>query len=988
MLRKIKRAAACAMSAVLLSAGTLAPVKAASWTAPQQTEWQELSRDNVKVRFAVGSDLHIGRNEDASEKLRNAFDAFYQTDSQLDAAIFVGDITNNGAEGEYTKLIDILNNKLKDHTKLGMMMGNHEFNTASGAVDRYKAAMSKLKQGVNRQDTNNNITVGDGYHIITMSAKNYGGDYTDNYEWLKQQLEEAAAEDPEKPIFLAQHHGFKDSAYVTNEWYGEFGKINELLKQYPQVIDFSGHSHATLNDPRSINQDLGFTAIQDGTIGAYFENESGKMEGTIPADSENASQALMVEVDDKNQVTIRRMDLNAGKYIGQPWNLDIPELVKHKSFPYTTEKRTSESAVPSFPAGAKAEASNIKDASADITFTQGQNEDKNDDGWIHSYRIKAVNKGTGKTDVDKLTFSDYYMPPMKRELTKTITGLSDDTEYRIEITAINPFQKESTQKLTADIKTPSLLTEEELNKTAPKADLLDVDFAGGTASDQSEAGHTAVRKGAPVIAYNDILGKKTAKFDGSSAFAFHFRTDEYTKMQKGFTMECMMKLDSEGNPFSDQESAGAGFELNSDGKTLEFWSRHGGNYKKPTAQIDTAKWVHAAATYDGSVLKLYVNGKLKDVISAPDQWVIPEDGAKYFFIGSDTNKNGEIQNAVKGEIASARIYSRALTIGEITKLYWKEAKTVISVAGDASFTAVRGTSYAIPKASAQIAATGDSSAKVTEEVRDSKGNTVALNNHKFTVTDTAYTITYKANNAELKKEIKVQEPAAPSADTKKTLEEKEGFRISVRNQDSNAGISYKSSNHAVASVSTSGYVTARKPGTAVITTTVTQNQRIYNLKTTVTVVKKPYVSSKKTIYAGKKFRVSIQNKYKGAKVSYKTSKKSVAAVSTSGTVTGKKAGTAYITAVVVQNGRTYTLKTKVTVKAYIKVKKAYKTVKKGRKVTFKAKAYGTGKSVKWSVSNKRASISKNGKFKAKKKGKVYVVMKSGKITKKYLVKIK
>ena len=173
-----------------------------------------------------------------------------------------------------------------------------------------------------------------------------------------------------------------------------------------------------------------------------------------------------------------------------------------------------------------------------------------------------------------------------------------------------------------------------------------------------------------------------------------------------------------------------------------------------------------------------------------------------------------------------------------------------------------------------------------------------------------------------------------------------------------------------------------------ITTTVTQNQRIYNLKTTVTVVKKPYVSSKKTIYAGKKFRVSIQNKYKGAKVSYKTSKKSVAAVSTSGTVTGKKAGTAYITAVVVQNGRTYTLKTKVTVKAYIKVKKAYKTVKKGRKVTFKAKAYGTGKSVKWSVSNKRASISKNGKFKAKKKGKVYVVMKSGKITKKYLVKIK
>ena len=82
-----------------------------------------------------------------------------------------------------------------------------------------------------------------------------------------------------------------------------------------------------------------------------------------------------------------------------------------------------------------------------------------------------------------------------------------------------------------------------------------------------------------------------------------------------------------------------------------------------------------------------------------------------------------------------------MSIGEITKLYWKEAKTNISFAGNACFTATRGNSYTVPAASAQIAATGDSSVKVTEEVRDSKGNTVALNNRKFTVTDNAYTIT-------------------------------------------------------------------------------------------------------------------------------------------------------------------------------------------------------------------------------------------------------
>lgn len=988
MLREIKRAAACAMSAVLLAAGTLAPVQAASWTAPQETEWQELPRDDVKVRFAVGSDLHIGRNDDASEKLKNAFDAFYKVDSQLDAAVFVGDITNNGAEGEYNKLIDILNDKLTGNTKLAMPMGNHEFNTASGAVDRYKTAVAKLKSEVNRQDTNMNITVGDGYHIISMSAKNYAGDYSDNYDWLKQQLEEAVAEDPDKPIFLAQHHGFKDSAYVTNEWYGSFGEIEELLKQYPQVIDFSGHSHATLNDPRSINQDLGFTAIQDGTIGAYFENEKGKMEGTRPADSENASQALIVEVDQNNQVTIRRMDLTSGKYIGKSWKLNTPDLVQNKSFTYTTEKRTTESAVPSFPQGAEVTASDVKESSVNLTFTQGQNEDRNDDGWIHSYRIKAVNKTTGKTDVNKLTFSDYYAPPMKQKLTKTLTGLSDDTDYRIEITAINPFQKESTQKLTADIKTAALLTEDELKKEAPKADLLDIDFKTGTADDQSDANHTTITKGSPAIAQNSILGKKTAKFDGSSAFAYNFTSDEYTKMQKGYTMECMMKLDSKGNPFSDQESAGAGFELNSDGKTLEFWSRHGSSYVTPSTQIDTSKWVHAVAAYDGSVLKLYVNGKLKESLAAESGWVIPADGAKYFFVGADTNKSGGIQNPIKGEIASARIYSRALSIGEITKLYWGEAGTDISVPKDASFTAAKRSTYTVPEAAAQVTATGDVSVKVTEEVKDSKGNAVTLNGRKFTAEDDTYTITYKANNAQLTKEVKVYEPAAPSVDAKKVLGEKEGFRISIKNKTADAKVSYKSSNDSVASVSAYGYVTGKKSGLAVITSTVVQNQKTYTLKTTVSVVKKPYITSKKTIYASKGYRVAVSNKAKGAKISYRSSNKSVAAVSAYGYVTGKKAGTAYITVSVVQNSKTYTLKTKVTVKAYIKITKAYKTVKKGRSVTFKAKAYGTGKSVKWSVSNKRASISKSGKFKAKKKGKVYVIMKSGNITKKYLVKIK
>ena len=61
-----------------------------------------LSRDGVKARFLIGSDLHvtvgIGGPEprDADKKLEFALDAIYKIDPQLDAFCLVGDVTDTG----------------------------------------------------------------------------------------------------------------------------------------------------------------------------------------------------------------------------------------------------------------------------------------------------------------------------------------------------------------------------------------------------------------------------------------------------------------------------------------------------------------------------------------------------------------------------------------------------------------------------------------------------------------------------------------------------------------------------------------------------------------------------------------------------------------------------------------------------------------------------------------------------------------------------
>ena len=82
------------------------------------------------------------------------------------------------------------------------------------------------------------------------------GYYSDKQiNWLKEEMAKAQKDDPEKPIFIFLHQHIKETVYGSHEWgTQDSAKINAVLKEYPQVITFSGHSHYPLDDPRSIHQ--------------------------------------------------------------------------------------------------------------------------------------------------------------------------------------------------------------------------------------------------------------------------------------------------------------------------------------------------------------------------------------------------------------------------------------------------------------------------------------------------------------------------------------------------------------------------------------------------------------------------------------------------------------------------------------------------------------------------------------------------------------
>ena len=140
---------------------------------------------------------------------------------------------------------------------------------------------------------------------------------------------------------------------------------------------------------------------------------------------------------------------------------------------------------------------------------------------------------------------------------------------------------------------------------------------------------------------------------------------------------------------------------------------------------------------------------------------------------------------------------------------------------------------------------------------------------------------------------------------KKTATVNVGATVKLKVNGTKKTVKWSTSKKSVATVSSKGVVTGKKAGKATITAKV--NGKKYTCK--VTVKEAPKLNkTKATVYVGKTVTLKVTGTAK--KVTWSTSKKSVATVSSKGKVTAKKAGTATITAKV----GTKKLTCKVTVK--------------------------------------------------------------------------
>ncbi|NDV96497.1 hypothetical protein D0T84_16475 [Dysgonomonas sp. 521] len=387
----------------------------------------------IYPRFAVISDIHVGR-PDSKDKVIRALKNIQEQNPSPDAIFVVGDITDYSKESQYNGLIQLFNQNVASDIPVYYMLGNHDVGSIDG--DPLTLYMNKLGQPLHQY-----IEI-KGFPFISVSLTNMSATYgQEEKDFLSAALEDASKKYPSHPIFLFAHIGVLNTVYGTrfSDGWG-VDSFASILKNYPQVIIFSGHSHFPIGDPRSIHQQ-DFTSVNVGST-AYSEIEPGFTEGIHPPGNEEVTEGIMATVDENMNVTLERLDTYRGQEIFPRWVVKAP----HNGTMFTYANRDGGSS-PAFDANAKPTVSNITMNSCTISFPQAA-----DDEVVHHYKVEILKNGQGYKSMT--IFSQFYLnSDMPDSLSANFTELEAGTKYSVQVIAIDSYNNQSVAITTPEFTT-------------------------------------------------------------------------------------------------------------------------------------------------------------------------------------------------------------------------------------------------------------------------------------------------------------------------------------------------------------------------------------------------------------------------------------------------------------------------------------------------------------------------------------------------------
>jgi hypothetical protein len=358
-----------------------------------------------KLKFGVVSDVHLRVNP-KGPGLTPGYDTAtlehtltWYRDQGVDAVAVVGDIADRGIVEEMeafaaTWFKVFPDDRAPDGRRVERIVvyGNHDW-----GGKHYKPFVDAKYQG--ETDISKRILIGrpkehwerifhePWEHVYRKEVKGYtfiGAQWSNG--WCKgkdevgiQGVDEFFAAqkgkiDSSLPFFYFQHPHPKDTCYGSWAWGHDNGASTRNLSMYSNAIAFSGHSHYSLTDERSIWQgaftslgtsSLRYTGLTANAILQGFENG-----GTAPLGRKkyepfkvmkhirtaDGRQGMLVSVYDDHIVFTRR-EFVYDTSLGEDWVLPLPAA---ESKPFAFAEHAKKVDVSEFPKGAKVKVKKIR----------------------------------------------------------------------------------------------------------------------------------------------------------------------------------------------------------------------------------------------------------------------------------------------------------------------------------------------------------------------------------------------------------------------------------------------------------------------------------------------------------------------------------------------------------------------------------------------------------------------------------------------------
>ncbi len=220
-----------------------------------------IAKGEVLTKFQVTSDVHIAvidenlASSDAKElhasHLKSMAEDVVSVCPNSDALIVVGDIANSGQESEWKKNAEILGG-VSGLPNVYYALGNHDLYEGS-----YKTKIGYFYNYANVQSVYYEKVIG-GYHHIFLGSESNDKSRVDadisetQLTWFENKLKDITTKEPNKQVFVYLHQSLYNTvagSFKGQGWNGimQDERVREILKKYPQVYFFNGHSHWDMN---------------------------------------------------------------------------------------------------------------------------------------------------------------------------------------------------------------------------------------------------------------------------------------------------------------------------------------------------------------------------------------------------------------------------------------------------------------------------------------------------------------------------------------------------------------------------------------------------------------------------------------------------------------------------------------------------------------------------------------------------------------------